>query len=427
MEELEGVSFPDFTQYNRNLILYGAGINGALCAFALHELDVEFLCFCDNDPAKQGSSYLGHPIYSLADCREHFPNAAVLVEVYALDKDGIDKLHEFGYQTILFPVPLLLGMDCERAAEFLTNRLERKEEGYSFRDEIDANQVFEWIDEYMIRGVGYANQKKEMSRALNLDLTDRCTLRCKNCLALKPYFTNRTEMSWPEMERVIDRLLALKWFRRYHIMGGEPFLYASLDKVLEKLRAAPEVEHINILTNGTVVPNEAVLKQMEDPRVVIRVSYYGDLSKNYRKLEEIGAERGIEVRVHAQRWQDIGRPLNAVSSEEETKARFEKCCQQGGSYFYVLNGKASLCPFATNTYKLGLYETDDGDIVDLLAPASSDELFQQLDKLYWRKDPLTACRYCNGWFSYATRSVPVAVQYGPGEQPVLPTYQEGVK
>lgn len=424
MEDFEGVVFPDFKQYSGNLILHGAGINGALCAFTLENLGVEFLCFSDNDPSKQNTEYIGHPVYSPAECSRRFPNAVILFEAYTLDKDSIEELNALGYQTILFPIPLLLDMDCDAAAAFITKHLNREDESYSFRDEVDSFQVYEWIDEYMIRGVGYVTKKRTMSRSVNLDLTDQCTLRCKNCLALKPYFTKRTELPWEQTEQIIDHLLSLKWFRRFHVMGGEPFLCTYLDKALEKLCASPEVEHINILTNGTVIPNEAVLKQLEDPKIVIRVSYYGELSKNYRELENICFQRGIKIRVHAQRWKDIGRALEKISDEQETKVRYNRCCQPAGAFFYTLHGKVSICPFAANTYALGLYESDGEDVVDLLNTVSPEVLFERLNALYWRKVPLTACYYCNGWLSYDTKPVPVAVQYAAGEQPVLPSYSK---
>lgn len=426
MEDLDGIVFPDFKSCDGNLILYGAGINGALCAFALREIDIKFLCFCDSDPSKQGTEYLGYPVYSPAECAQNYPTAAILFDVYCSGKD-IENLQIMGYHTILFPASLFLNLDCEKAAIFISEQLGKGDDGYSFREAVDSAQVYEWIDEYMIRGVGYVNQKKEMSRAINLDLTDRCTLHCKNCLALKPYYTSPGEMPWEQMEQVIDRLTALKWFRRFHLLGGEPFLYSYLDKVLEKLCGVPEIEHINIITNGTVIPDEKVLQLLKNPKIMVRISFYGNLSRKYKELESLCHQHKIEVRVHAQRWKDIGRVLDIVSGDKETQLRYEECSQRAGAFFYVLNGKATLCPFAANTYTLGLYDTESEDIIDLLLPSTSDDLFKQLNDLYWREAPLTACRYCNGWLPYATKPVPVAVQYQEGERPVLPAYRDGAK
>ena len=423
MEDLEGVVFPDFKKYNGNLILYGAGINGALCAFALKELGVEFLCFCDNNTAKHGTTYIGYPILSPRECREKYPNAALLIDVYGLGEDW-QRLKEMNFPEILFPAGLFIGLDCDKAARYITETLGKGEAGYSFREEVDAPQVFEWIDEYMIRGISYVNGRREMSRSVNLDLTDRCTLRCKNCLALKPYFKTAKDMCWEDMEQVINRLTTLRWFRRFHLLGGEPFLYPHLDKVLKKLCAVPELEHINIITNATVIPNERVLDALKNPKIMVRISYYGENSKKYKELEQLCHQHGIEVRVHAQHWLDIGRALDEVSCEEETKVRFLECSQRAGSFFYVLHGKVTLCPFAANTRELGLYESSAEDYVDLMEDMSPELLFEQLNKFYWSKTPLLACKYCNGWAHYATKPVPVAQQYKADEQPVFPDYAE---
>ena len=422
MNDLDGVEFPDFTKYNGNLILYGAGINGALCAFALKELGVDFLCYCDSDPSKNGSTYMGHSVLSPRECQCKYPEAAVLFDVYGSGTD-LEKLSSLGYETVLYPASLFIGLDCDRAAKFITEWLGHGDDGYSFREQVDALQVFEWIDEYMIRGIKYVTGRREMSRCVNLDITDRCTLRCKNCLALKSYFKTREDMLWEDMEQTIDRLLAIKWFRRFHIMGGEPFLYPHLDKILQKLCAVDDIEHISILTNGTVVPNESVFKALQNEKVMVRISYYGELSSHYKDLEQGCKERGIEVRVHAQRWMDIGRALDTISDEHETQVRFTECSQREGSFFYVLHGKATLCPFAANTRELGLYPMDHKDYVDINESKSPEDLFEQLDSLYWEKTPLTACRYCNGWLHYATKPIPVAQQCEVGEQPEFPVYK----
>ena len=73
---------------------------------------------------------------------------------------------------------------------------------------------------------------------------------------------------------------------------------------------------------------------------------------------------------------------------------------------------------------LGIYSSDGEDLIDLLSPGSPETLLQQLKTLYWRESPLNACRYCNGWLPYATKPVPVGMQYEAGEQPVLPSYSK---
>lgn len=423
MEELEGIQFPDFKQHDGNLILFGAGINGALCAFALEQLGVEFLCFCDNDPSKQNQIHLDHPVYSLAECHEKYPNAVILFDVYCSAQD-LDKLKTLGYSKVLFPAGLFLGLDCTAAAQYISQKLGTGDEGYSFREQVDEMQVFEWIDEYMIRGIDYVREEKHMSRAINLDLTDRCTLRCKNCLAMKPYFKNCVDMSWEDMKQVLDNLINMKWFRRFHLLGGEPFLYPHLDKVLNLLASVPEIEHVSIITNGTIVPNENVLKALQNPKLLVRISYYGDLSKNYKKLEDACIKNNINVRVHAQRWQDIGRIQEHVSSTEETQKKFLECSQRMGSFFYVLHGKATLCPFAANTHALDLYPNGESDVVDILHATSTEALFKELNTLYYSEKPLGACYICNGWSPYNAAPVPVAVQYQAGEIPVAPSFKK---
>ncbi len=420
MEELEGVTFPDFAKYNNKLVIHGAGINGVLCAYALKKRGIDFLCFSDNDPLKQGTEFLGYKVYSPQKSSELYPEAAVLLDVYCRG-DIVEQLHSVGFDTILYPAGLFIGLDCDDAAKYLSGLADAEGKGYLFRETLDAEQVFEWIEEYMIRGVTYVTGKRDISRSVNLDITDRCSLRCKNCLAFKAYYKKPEHTPWAELEKVIDKLSEMHWFRRYHLLGGEPLLYPDLDKLLNKLVTIPEVGHINIITNGTIVPGEAALEAMKNKKVMLRISYYGDLSRNYQKLVDVCKQKGINVRVHAQRWKEIGSVLERKSNEEETKARYMECSQREGSFFYVMHGKATLCPFAANNRVLGLFEEVSDDFVDIME-TPTERLKGSFENLYTKKEPLTACKYCNGWLPYATKEIPVAEQCPNGVSPEFPKY-----
>jgi ribulose 1,5-bisphosphate synthetase/thiazole synthase len=53
-EDFEGIEFPDFSEYSGNIILYGAGINGMICAYSLMERGIDFICYADSNAAKTG-------------------------------------------------------------------------------------------------------------------------------------------------------------------------------------------------------------------------------------------------------------------------------------------------------------------------------------------------------------------------------------
>ena len=429
MEDFSHIPQPDFAKLSDRLLVYGAGVNGMLCAYALSALGVDFVCFVDANVEKHGTTYCGHPVISPEQMYKDYPDAPIILDIYnyrEVQKDLVEK----GYSNIISPAFLFIGMDLDAAAKYVTNErnkgaIANNSDGYIFESAVQSGQVREWIDEYFVRGADFYRDGSDFPKAINLDITDRCTLRCKGCLALKPYFNGKFfDPTWEELENTLNNLLSLKYFRRFHILGGEPFLSPYLYNTLEKLINAEEINHINIITNATVLPKKELIPLLQNPKVCIRISYYGDLSSKFSKLVESCKENHIECVVHAQRWLDIGTIKDTLNSKEEAERVFHGCCQRSGSYIYVAHGRCYPCPFAANAHTLKCFESEPDDYADLneanLAP---EVVSERIKKYYFKKTPYVACSYCKGWFPYPYgEPIPVAVQYAPHEQPQLPQY-----
>ena len=86
---------------------------------------------------------------------------------------------------------------------------------------------------------------------IEIDITYRCNLKCRNCNRQCYQYPSETDMTLEQIDRFVEQSKEedIVW-ERLSIMGGEPFLHPHLDKIVEKVK--PVCERFRLLTNGTV-------------------------------------------------------------------------------------------------------------------------------------------------------------------------------
>ncbi|HEX4468139.1 MAG TPA: GTP 3',8-cyclase MoaA [Gemmatimonadaceae bacterium] len=93
---------------------------------------------------------------------------------------------------------------------------------------------------------------------LRISVTDRCNFRCLYCMPVEglTWLPKADILSYEEITSVVKQLAPLG-LRRLRITGGEPTIRPALPKLIEMLRAIPEVEDIALSTNGVRLPELA--------------------------------------------------------------------------------------------------------------------------------------------------------------------------
>lgn len=88
-----------------------------------------------------------------------------------------------------------------------------------------------------------------------------CNLRCKHCYQENYQFS---DMDYPKLMMIADEIInaLTKWgmYGRISLTGGEPFLSNHLYDLIEYLNKSDKIVSINILTNGTLITDEDVLR-----------------------------------------------------------------------------------------------------------------------------------------------------------------------
>src|SRR5918999_5629303 len=93
---------------------------------------------------------------------------------------------------------------------------------------------------------------------LRISVTDRCNFRCVYCMpaAGLTWLPKDEILSYEEIAEVVRQLAPLG-LRRLRITGGEPTIRPDLVRLVEMLRAVPEIEDIALSTNGVKLPELA--------------------------------------------------------------------------------------------------------------------------------------------------------------------------
>lgn len=90
---------------------------------------------------------------------------------------------------------------------------------------------------------------------LRISVTDRCNFRCLYCMPVEglTWLPKQEILSYEEIANIVSQLAPLG-LRRLRITGGEPTIRPDVERLVEMLRAVPEVQDIALSTNGVKLP-----------------------------------------------------------------------------------------------------------------------------------------------------------------------------
>lgn len=105
----------------------------------------------------------------------------------------------------------------------------------------------------------------------------QCTLRCKECHSYMPYFTKESHYmtNFDDFKNEIDKLLkSVDLILSFRLQGGETLLVKDLAKIINYACSKKQIQHMQIISNGTIVPSQELLSAMNNPKVILCLSDY---------------------------------------------------------------------------------------------------------------------------------------------------------
>lgn len=264
-------------------------------------------------------------------------------------------------------------------------------------------------------------EKIKMSN-VSLVITLRCSLSCKLCTAFAPYYEEPPHYSLEMLQKSVVRYFELvDYVDKFTINGGEALLHKDLPKLIDFLAGyIDNIGMLEILTNGTIVPSEALLKSLSfSPKVNIMVNNYGsDLSTAIPEIKNKFEEYHIAYRLRDQNkeknycggWVDISDLNHKSRSKEETAELFSHCVYPTAfRCFAIFGDKAYICGVYLRCKTIGTIPDQPEEYVDFSdnSATTPEEKIKQIQKFYDK--PYSSCEYCNGF-------CPESKRYTPAEQ-----------
>jgi hypothetical protein len=268
-------------------------------------------------------------------------------------------------------------------------------------------------------------------------ITFRCNLMCKLCCTDSPYQKNPQHFPLERLNDTISKYFEIVSFiRKLSLGGGEPMLHPQIAQLLQAtMQHSDKFDILEIITNGTIIPNKSVLNTMKSFRdkLYVMIDNYGKASFNSEKLAQLYSDNEINhsVRVyhgmesHMGGWVDLG-DYSRKHNKNEAAILLSSCVisnslkQRTGKYnpvdidedtlqipyLAMTDGLLHRCARSYSTLLAGSIRQDSGCFVNIMDSAKSpDEIRSEIAHLYKNKH-LVACEYCNGFSPESKRYMP---------------------
>ena len=384
---------------NGAVVLWGAGDLGELIKIALEKAGVKIDFFCDSNENKQNKNYLGIPVIApnkLFSFENKNTNIFISCNYIDVLKKDLDKKN---FENIFHCFDLLSKTDFSSMKSIKS---------------IHPLKIERRIDYYknMCLKEKYESSRVLHVKSLDIQITERCSLKCKDCSNLMQYYekpqNSELDIMLSSIERFVDTVDEIYEFR---VLGGDPFMSKDLHKVVEKLKTFEKVRKIIIYTNAKIIPKGENLECLKNSKnLMLDIANYGEHSSVHEQLLNILDDNNIKYSITRYvNWQDCGRILpNQNRTLDETKRVFYNCCNS--DLVSLLHGKLYRCPYSANASNLNAIPIDQTDIVDLTdEEINKKDLKEQIRNLVYGKEYLTACAFCNGR-DYKVKRIDAALQ-----------------
>jgi len=441
------MKFSDILNSNDEIIIFGASAVGKVMLDCLEILEKSPSCFCDNDEKKRSKLFYSYNVISFEELKLKPKNTAIIIAagrwydtIYSsLKKSGFTRL--FSDDDVLKTINFLEIPDYKLSKIIwyiakkgkLEQRVRKK---FSFLEKLtfsvpdlrkaqrrvwrrgDGTPVFEldkgrrkkkFIFSTASQVMQLQNDYLHLER-LNVVVTSRCTLNCKHCSSLMPFYSKPQDFNSEKIIKSLDKILSVcDLIYHVEVLGGEPFLYKEILKIIDYLVASKKVLHIDIVTNATILPEEKVINGLKNDIISVVIDDYGKLSFKINELETCLKKAEVDYRINNHfAWSDLGNFDNRNQSKENLIKLFKNC--NFNSCTELLEEKLYRCPRSSHGTNLNLIPDCKTDYVDLCYENrdNSTELKQKI-RNFLGFEYINACNYCSG-NSKSTLSLPVARQ-----------------
>lgn len=377
------------------VIISGAGIVGKVLLSVCQDAGIHVTCFCDNSQKVAQSNFCGLEVIYTPDLKAKYKDAQFIISVAAI-KDAVDRLLDLGYSNWYAGGLLLKDLDVSQG-----------------QSEASIDYTKFAIENCILCHDGYLSPDKLFLRSIDLIITERCSLKCRDCSNLMQYYEQPKDCNTDMLLKSIDAFCAvIDEVMDFRVIGGDAFMNKEWYKIVKRVTNEPKVKRVVLYTNGTLIPNEKYVPHLINDKVLVIITDYGVLSKKLGELKQLLEKNKIAYYVlKITEWLDCATVTPHNRGDEQNKQLYKCCCAKNMAT--LSDGKLFRCPYAANAARLSAvpdYKSDYVDIFQEPLDATGIQITKNSIRDYlFHKDYLQTCDYCNGR-PLSGAEVPPAIQ-----------------
>ena len=372
----------DIKSRNAPVVIVGAGVVGEVLLSICNNAGIIVDFFCDSSyKVADKGTFCGLRVFHISQIPSSHEDALFIISAASI-KDVVERLLDFGHYDWLAGGILLKDIDVSQS-------------------DTSLDYAKFAIENCILCHDGYLHPDKLFMRSVDIIITERCSLKCKDCSNLMQYYKHPKDCDTGLMLRSIDALCAVvDEVMDFRVIGGEVFINKDWPVVVERLINEPKARRVVLYTNATMLPPRRYIKPLQHEKVLVIASDYGALSKNLSRMKELFRENGIAHHVFSiTEWlscSDIERhnrsfDENRRNCSSRAVPKTWRVCRTGScSAVRTRPMPFGSVPLPINTH----------DYVDLLRePLDAGnivELKRTLRHYLLRKPYMSICDYCNG-------------------------------
>lgn len=363
----------------KEFYLFGAGDYGKLFLPLIKD-EFTILGYIDNDKAKQKSGCMGYSVFSM---------------------EILHKLEDC--QGVILTISQFARASAQTQLESLG--LKKDKDYFLFEEVLSVYNVYKYDRVYL--------------SSISFLPSTMCNLNCAQCLNFNPFAKKYYRRNYEDLVRDLDLFFGkVDRIMIFHLSGGEPMLYPEIGKLIRYIdeNYGDRIDIFRTVTNGTIVPNEEVLKALADSNVELTVDDYRDAvpmyNEKFEQLLQALDDHNVRYVVNkADSWVDLAPERTDYSDrgDEWLRYHFESCCQ---TWHELRNGRLYCCNYAAYATVAGLSgEEDIEEIFDLngLEDSQKKELVE-FRLGYTTKGYTNFCKRCRGFTPENTDEIVPAIQ-----------------
>ena len=210
---------------------------------------------------------------------------------------------------------------------------------------------------------------------LDFVITQRCSLKCRDCLALMQYYKSPVDFYKQDLFNELDILdEVFDGIQQLHILGGEPFMNKDVYEIIEYASRLEHVRWVVVFTNATIIPDVRINK-LDRKKVVFYISNYNCDKQKIQDTYSVLKKEGFAcyVQEFLSGWMVHSSFEENNEKESQMNQLFAVC--GGRDCPTICEGKIYYCEYLANASMLRAIPESEDNYVELKhdAPEKSRE------------------------------------------------------